>query len=160
MLDLETLSLHPTASIIAIGAVTFDDSGILDEFYLNVEASSLLTISSDTLDWWKQQSPEARAKLSDDKVSTKVALNAFASWYTPDTLLWGNGAGFDNVILRHAYHALDIKAPWVFWDDRCYRTYRYLKPDIQYTKPVIQHYALDDAKAQAIHLLKIREALK
>ena len=69
--------------------------------------------------------------------------------------IWGNGAAFDNVILRTAYERLGLKAPWNFWDDRCFRTVKALHPEVEYVKSGAAHNALDDAKNQALYLMKV-----
>ena len=67
--------------------------------------------------------------------------------------MWGNGATFDNVILRSSYKAIGQEAPWKFYDDRCYRTLKSLAniPMVQIDEAT-PHFALDDARVQAQHV--------
>jgi exodeoxyribonuclease VIII len=175
MLDLETMSTAPNAAIVAIGAVAFDvDLFTLHplEFSVKVSLASCkrlgLDISASTLEWWLQQSEAAReATFGGEKLSIGPALSAFERWLSdlvPDKgqrIVWGNGAGFDNVILASAYAAAGHAQPWMHWNDRCYRTMKNLYPAIG--KPAFvgtQHKAVDDARFQAMHLLEILKGVR
>lgn len=162
MLDLETLGTSSTSVIIAIGAVQFDRDGIKDTFYTNVDAASCcalgLTIDPKTVMWWLEQSEDARRRVTGGvKVNLPAALLTFSSWCPKEFSLWGNGADFDNVILSNAYSACMLKQPWSHQGNRCYRTVYYETKDI-IPKPDfygVRHYALDDARNQANHLINI-----
>jgi len=67
--------------------------------------------------------------------------------------VWGNGAAFDNVILASAYRQANITQPWLFWNDRCYRTVKALSPAVTMQRNGTHHNALDDAESQARHLI-------
>lgn len=168
MLDLETLGTAPGSVILSIGAVRFDETGILDEFYVNINPESCITarLSMDvsTVMWWMGQSDEARKGLfAGEALGLPEALNEFGKWAlrygTPEAgrvdELWGNGSDFDNVLLAQAYAAAGMPLPWSHRANKCYRTVRGLCPGVMFDKPVIAHNALEDAKAQAAHLLKV-----
>ena len=162
MLDLETMSTKPNAAIIAIGAVAFNKNGIVDKFYSQVKLSSCkkagLDIDPSTVIWWMKQEEEARSKFFDNNSSGDLlsALNGFTAFYmTHGGAIWGNGATFDNVILRSAYESLGIDSPWPFWVDSCYRTVKNLNPSVELKRVGVLHNALDDAETQALHLLDI-----
>lgn len=172
MLDLETFSVQPDAAIISIGAVKFDpyttigvlgDSGNNEytHFYANVELHDVVTVlerkvDGQTLAWWLDQPQETRDALKDDPVPLNVALSRFWEWFGPESLpTWGNGAGFDNVILRRSFEALGGVTPFKFYHDRCFRTLKAMFPGVEYVKPEHAHHALSDAAAQAVHLQKI-----
>jgi len=174
MIDLETLSTNSDAAIISIGAVKFNprgDIGVLEDetavgdipyrhFYQNIDMYSLTEasfhISGQTLKWWFSQSPEARESLSADQVDIGTALSRFYLWFGEESLpTWGNGAGFDNVVLRNAFQKLGGQSPFRFTHDRCFRTMKALFPDVNYVTPVLAHNALSDAEAQAVHLQKL-----
>ena len=87
--------------------------------------------------------------------------------------MWGNGAGFDNVLLANAYQRMNIPQPWDHWNDRCFRTMKSLvgrTPDGETgistlraasLKPAYegnQHNALIDARQQANWLMNIVSA--
>lgn len=176
MVDLETLDSAPTAAIVSIGAVVMDlDKFTLgEEFYSVVDPASSqglgLTIGADTVRWWLQQSPEALAMFRSvaQKVDTlPVSLQRFTCWarenefLKEDLAIWGNGATFDNVILRNAYKACGLKAPWSYRHDFCYRTmYRNFPSSEKYVKEGVAHNALDDARSQARALVEIMSRLK
>ena len=161
MIDLETMSTRPNGAICSIGAVKFTvEQGIIDEFYCTVDLRSCkevgLHISKDTITWWSQQNKKALTELTKDNIMLSDALNRFADWYGPKSLLtWGNGAGFDNVLMDNAYYAIGMVRPWKYWDDRCYRTVNKLIPIEESTREGTYHNALDDARHQTNHLLKI-----
>jgi hypothetical protein len=167
MLDLETLGNGPTAAIIAIGAVRFDleHYTVNEEFYTLVDAGSCqrygLTIDARTVEWWAQQSDEARSilwnRLRSDLPTALVAFNEFLAgveigW--DELTVWGNGSTFDNVIIRNAYSCTHLPRPWSDWQDFCFRTMKKMFP-IDYKPDGIKHNALDDAKNQARWLCEI-----
>lgn len=110
MLDLETLGTRPGSVILSIGAVEFDlRVGLGREFYVEISQYSSrhigFTVDQDTVDWWEEQSAEARgllARTSSGGLLPHVALQQFNAWLSPDPLVWGNGAAFDNALLREA----------------------------------------------------------
>lgn len=163
MLDLETMSTKNNAAIIAIGAVAFDNTGISAEFYREISLADCqglgMHIDADTVLWWLSQSKDAQSKFKNNSNSCSLnkALIEFASFCYNQKAgqLWGNGSTFDNVILRNAYELINLDYPVKFWNDACYLTARGLNPDIEFERVGIYHYALDDAKSQALHLIKI-----
>ena len=89
------------------------------------------------------------------------ALDGFAMWLgDQNALVWGNGAAFDNVILRRAFERLGLDTPWSHWNDRCYRTIKNLAPAIVLERFGAHHSALDDAVSQTLHLQRIFSALE
>ena len=163
MIDLETMGTRPTAPIIAIGAVRFDRTGITDKFYMNIDLESavdigLAVVDPKTVKWWMTQSDAARSVLQEDAKGITTALLAFQEWLGPEAGcegVWGNGVGFDNVLLSEAYQRLGLTVPWPFWADRCYRTMKNLYPQIELERVGTHHNALDDAASQAAHLIRI-----
>ena len=170
MLDLETMGRGPHAGIDAIGAVEFGPSESGAEvlgrsFYRVVDLASSVhhggVMDAETVLWWLGQSEAARSELTDRQaVNLPEALQEFACWLTDlggmRRPIWGNGAAFDNVILRRSYERLDIPPPWLHWDDRCYRTVRAEFPHVPApARRGTHHNALDDAMHQARHLMAI-----
>jgi len=162
MLDLETWGNRPSSVITSIGAVRFDIDGIDDDvFYRHIDpVKSMkygLTVDASTIMWWLQQSEEARMEfINAKKEGLKDVLYFFSFWFADSEYLWGNGAAFDNVLLRAAYDAVDVSTPWEYWNDRCFRTMKNQYPHV--TEPEfkgMKHSALADARHQAEWLIKI-----
>lgn len=160
MLDLETLGTKPNSLILSIGAVKFGGGEILDTFYERVDVKSCidygLEIDPDTIMWWLQQSEEARKEICKPGQPLNAVLTWFAEWaFDPQLQVWGNGVAMDNIILTNAYEAVKIPRPWGYKGDMCYRTIKNLNPEIKIEQGGIYHNALDDARSQALHLMKM-----
>lgn len=169
MIDLETLSSQPDAAIVSIGACTFfHGDATRKTFSCVIDPRSSQRagghVDAGTVIWWMAQSAEARDVFGNgDALPLREALLRFSlfvgQW--PERRIWGNGAGFDNVVLRRSYERCgDMTAPWNFRDDRCYRTLKSLRPDIAPVRQGVAHNALDDAIAQAVHAEAILETMR
>lgn len=161
VIDLETMSTNPNASIASIGAVMFEGNDVIKEFYRTIDLVTCkeagLHLDPETVNWWAQQSPEALKELRRNNVPLNQALFEFREWFGPKTLpVWGNGAGFDNVIMESAYRAVGTVRPWHWHHDRCYRTlaslFGFKKFDANTAGT--QHNALDDARWEAKQLME------
>jgi exodeoxyribonuclease VIII len=169
MIDLETLGTGPDAVIVAIGATKFIPAtgSIVDTFHVGVDPRSAVALGgkmdADTVMWWLDPEREAprNALMDMQRIDIASALDGFTSWFGDDSApVWGNGATFDNVILRQAFDNAGMDCPWKFYHDRCYRTIKSLMPAIKIDFTNRQaHLALDDAIAQTEHLCKIVKAL-
>ena len=167
MLDLETLGTGNRAAIISVGAVKFDplrDDLPWRNFKANVSMASAMRygdVTPSTLEWWFGQSDVARLASLESPMELEDALAKFSDFFGPQSLLvWGNGATFDNVILRSAYVAVGLEPPWHFRHDRCHRTVRDMFKEVPYVKATLAHDALSDATAQAEHLSAIRKLVE
>ena len=166
MLDLETLGTSSNAALLAIGAIEFDpDAGTLGrEFYQVIDPDSCvrygLTLDVSTILWWMHQDDDVRQAVTRLGAHLATALNEFAAWYPGQAALWGNGSDFDNVILASAYRAAGIHRPWRYSANRCYRTLKAVRPDIELERTGTHHHALDDARTQARHAIRILQAMK
>lgn len=168
MVDLETFGTKHDAVIVALGAIKFDPSDEFDipnKFYCTIDPSSCeaygLSLEANTVMWWMDSARDVprKALLGGDKLDLASALEGFSMWFGAESLpVWGNGATFDNVILRSAYNAVGIPCPWKFWHDRCFRTFKNLAPAIL-PKAEAAHNALDDAVAQTEQLLEVAKHL-
>jgi 3' exoribonuclease, RNase T-like len=169
MLDLETWGTAPYSTIIMIGACVFDpyaeqqDKIITDRFEVAIApVNAGLRVDAETLMWWMdRERDEARREWWHmPKVSPHVALDGFSDWLTlghdaNELRIWGNGAGFDNVLLRQAYEINSREVPWNFRHDRCFRTLRSLLTLEEGQYLGTQHTALADAENQAIRANQI-----
>ena len=177
MVDLETMGNKPNAAIVAIGAVFFEPStgAIGEKFYSTVSLESDVAagaeITPSTVLWWMTQTTEARAEIVTAKASILVALTQLKMFVDErcqgnrNIQIWGNGASFDNVILRQAYERINQPAFWPFWMDRDVRTIVELgrqigiDPKRNIPFPGERHNALDDAIHQAMYVSAIWQKL-
>lgn len=178
MVDLETMGNKSNAPIVSIGAVFFNPNtgNTGAEFYtaVSLESSMLLGGVPDagTIIWWLKQSPEARSAIAmADTMPLIDALELFSDFISEnsdagsDVQVWGNGASFDNVILRSSYDRANIECPWKFRNDRDVRTMTELGKAIginpRYDIPFDgdMHNALSDARHQAKYISAIWQQL-
>lgn len=163
MIDLETMSTAPDAAIVAIGAVKMDlQAGTLgDTFYRTVDLQSAIDtggrVDGSTIMWWLAQEEKAKAALAVAPIHINGVLQKLAAFLGDDSVVWGNGAAFDNVILTTAYKRCVGKRPWSYKNDMCYRTVRATFPGIKAEENPkgAAHIAVNDAIYQANHLIKI-----
>ncbi|HCB3875953.1 3'-5' exoribonuclease [Klebsiella pneumoniae] len=175
MVDLETMGKKHNAPIVAIGAVVFDPAtGSIGEcFYKVVCLESSVNwgavIDPSTVIWWLKQSSEARSAIvNDDAIPLQDALLQFREFVSDNVAggskkaqVWGNGASFDNSILRSSYDCIAEDYPWEYWNDRDVRTMVELGQAISFDpKTTIpfegsRHNALADAIHQARYVSAI-----
>ena len=134
MIDIETLSTSPNAVIMTIGAVKFNRKGKLQpledmqRFYRRITQHSCETIGLEvdpkTVEWWGQQSTEAKFEIycDKDRIAIKKALLELKTFLTGVKYVWSHGASFDFVILGEAYKKCNIQVPWHFANIRDTRT--------------------------------------
>lgn len=108
------------------------------------------------------QNGEARKALDGQGEQLIDALRDFSMWVMNHSIygkpsVWGNGAGFDNVLVSSAYEAIKVPKPWGFSQDRCYRTMKNEFPQVTMEREGTHHDALSDAVSQAKHLIAIWE---
>lgn len=158
MIDLETMDTASTAAIVSIGAVKFDKDGISDEFYSIIDLADCvqhgLTMSPSTVQWWISQPNKSDTFDGNKSKLLSSALLKFGGWIPDNARVWGNGSDFDNAILRNAYNACSLSVPWKYYNNCCYRTFKNLFPT-PIDRVGTHHNALDDARSQALHLIKI-----
>ena len=116
-----------------------------------VECGPSVWLSSNGVEW-------TRVFTDPNACTIDKALVSFANWALLNDdikhlYVWGNGAAFDNAILSTAYDICDWPQPWMFWNDRCYRTMKAQHRDVDFVRLGTYHNALDDAESQAEHLL-------
>jgi hypothetical protein len=184
MVDLETGGTVAGCAIFSIGAVYFDPiTGDLgDEKYiivrdLNQEQAKIfgLHYSKSTMQWWSEQSAEARSifgpsgdhsapDFHPDAVMLDEAIIQLRDFVLGgprrNVRVWGNGADFDNPIVAVAARQANVQHPYAPFNGRCYRTIKGLCPDIKIERAAgIHHNALADAKNQALHMARVVQRL-
>jgi exodeoxyribonuclease VIII len=182
MLDIESFGTGSDAIVVSIGAVRFrldteDDFDTIKEeersFYavLDTEEQEADGRKSDpaTMDWWNEQSAEARDVLRQPVEDTTDALNRFVRFCRGCTRIWGNGNMFDNAIVRDICTDYGVEYPVKYWSDLDVRTLTYLwnkltgwtlkgkRPDL---KVGDAHNALDDARSQVLQVQRMFKELR
>ena len=173
MIDLETMGKNPDAPIISIGAIFFDpqtgDMG--PEFSKTIDLDTAGgVIDRDVIKWWLKQSREAQSAVMTDEIPLDDALLQLREFIDENSgeffvQVWGNGANFDNVILRRSYERQGIPCPWRYCNDRDVRTIVELGKTIDVDARTAipfegeRHNALDDARYQAKYVSAIWQKL-
>lgn len=171
MLDLETLSTDSNAVVVSISAIEFDryTGEMLNAFErrLNIqqqiEANAVM--DSSTVMWWLEQSKEAQNELTRLPEHEVIGvLREFTLFCKRNnaTAIWGNGATFDNVILRNLYHKFNLELPLGFWTDRDVRTLVDLAgiDTRSYEFDGVRHRGIDDCKHQIKYCVDAFNKLK
>jgi hypothetical protein len=171
MIDLETLDVLPTATILTIGAVKFDPLGrdveekSCEKFYVRVDVDSCdrlgATVSQSTLDWWAGQSQEAQNEAFDPngRISIEDAMTQLYKFCWGAKRVWSHGAGFDVIILEWYFRKIGKAIPWSFWEVRDTRTIFDLGINPN-RPPVLKHHALEDAWNQAVGVQNVFNTLR
>jgi len=179
MMDIETLSTDSNAVVVSISCVQFDlETGELGfEFEvglkLNPQVKAGGHVDMDTIMWWMGQEDAAREALTSHYLKpVKDALAELNLWFghlcatggfdMKDLKIWGNGATFDNVIVRNLYkrHGMDMVVP--YWGDNDVRTLVTMAgiDTRAYKFEGIKHHGLDDCKHQIKYCVDGLQKLK
>jgi hypothetical protein len=139
MIDIETLSLAPTAAVTQLGFCAADlatGEYLVQPKNIFIEAYPGVDINLDTIGWWMRQSDAARqAVFPDDafRVHPMAAHEILRGWYEDlsgkdaGVTVWSSPAMFDLPILTHAW---GNKKPWPYYMERDLMTlYKMLDPE-------------------------------
>lgn len=168
MIDIETLGRKNTSVIVQIAAVAFDpftgETGA--EFCVNISPEDCqthgLTIDATTVVFWLEQSREAHQRVFyNSKSLLHQAITGFDIFCgeiaeTKDLIVWDNSPSFDVEILKNAFKVIGIEFPFLFRNERDFRTISKLFPDIaaSHVRVGVAHDALDDCRNQIAILHK------
>ena len=159
LIDLETWSTRPDATVLTVGAIKFDPytneephSGLY--LRLNVDEQSELDrhVDDNTLEWWSKQDAKIRDEALGDEDRTTLLefikqLNKFCVGLDE---LWCQGPLFDYAILQNLYAQLGLPVPWNYWQIRDSRTlFNMLPKDPRKDVQMDLHNALADCYFQA-----------
>ncbi|HDJ0156147.1 TPA: 3'-5' exoribonuclease [Escherichia coli] len=173
MIDLETMGKNPDAPINSLAGKFFDpatgDMGPEFSKTIDLETAGGV-IDRDTIKWWLKQSREAQSAILTDEIPLDDALLQLREFINENSgeffvQVWGNGANFDNVILRRSYERQEIPCPWRYTNDRDVRTIVALGLVMDFdARSVItfegeRHNALHDARYQAKYVSAIWQKL-
>ncbi|EMX4381198.1 3'-5' exoribonuclease [Escherichia coli] len=173
MIDLETMGKNPDAPINALAGKFFDPATgeMGPEFSKTIDLETAGgVIDRDTIKWWLKQSREAQSAILTDEIPLDDALLQLREFIDENSgeffvQVWGNGANFDNVILRRSYERQGIPCPWSYTNDRDVRTMVALGLVMDFdARSVItfegeRHNALHDARYQAKYVSAIWQKL-
>lgn len=182
MLDLESMGVGNNPALIQVAAVAFNSETGEEvcKFDEKIDLKSSmevgLTISPGTIKFWmtnESVNQETRnivlSETGDhgkEGQSLTSVLTKFSCWY--ESLgevggVWGNGSASDNVWLRSAYDAVNLKSPFIFREDMCLRTLKSLAKRKGYKTSFEfegnQHDGLDDCRFQIKDLIEIKKFL-
>lgn len=176
MLDLETLSVRPNATILSIGAVAFNRDHLQDvsmeindlypghKFYKICHTDQDRDIEEATMSWWMNKG-EARqeAFLSTNKVDLKQALGDLHRFIKANEIkeAWSYGSIFDLTIITDAFKQHKFIDPLAYRNKLCFRTFRNVAQSLgidvprRYLRGNVEHNALHDAISQTVWLQDI-----
>ncbi|EMW5133842.1 3'-5' exoribonuclease [Escherichia coli] len=173
MIDLETMGKNPDAPINALAGKFFDPATgeMGPEFSKTIDLETAGgVIDRDTIKWWLKQSREAQSAILTDEIPLDDALLQLREFIDENSgeffvQVWGNGANFDNVILRRSYERQGIPCPWRYTNDRDVRTMVALGLVMDFDARNVttfegeRHNALHDARYQAKYVSAIWQKL-
>jgi|TARA_Y100000114_G_C11742130_1_gene319573 hypothetical protein len=158
MIDLETLSTNPNATILTVGGVKFDPYTQMkpySDLYFRVDVDSQTSANRDvqqeTLDWWATQPKEIMEEALGDKdrISVDEAIKRINKFSVGVDVFWCQGPLFDYAILQDLYKQFGKPVPWQYWQIRDSRTLFSLVPRDPNEKRTGMHNALEDCHFQA-----------
>lgn len=168
MIDLETLSTNPNATILTVGGVKFDPYTNIEPaqgMYFRVDVDSQTEmgrdVMQDTLDWWGKQDPEIMEEALGDKdrISIDEMIKTLNKWCVGVDVFWCQGPLFDYAILQNLYGQMGVPVPWNYWQIRDSRTLFSLVPrDPSETRTGL-HNALEDCYFQAKKVQRVYKQL-
>lgn len=171
MIDLETLDVLPSATILTIGAVKFDPFGAdveepaMEKFYVKVDIDSCdrlgCTVSPATVEWWanQEQAAQDEAFSPEGRIDITDAMNQLYKFCWGAKRVWSHGAGFDVIICEHLFRKMGKAIPWQFWEVRDTRTLFDIGINPN-RPPVLKHHALEDAWNQAVGVQNVYKRLR
>lgn len=165
MIDVAALGNAPGSVILSIGAVSFEDSGVKDEFYVNVNLDSCisagLSVDHRNLVWWLEESDLSREVLKSEGIALDDALALLSDRFDwRYCRVWCNGLDRQIPILAHAYALCDQVVPWAYFNVRDYPTAMEMYSH-DFRRELTVHtesacHALLNARAQALTLVRLR----
>ncbi|MBL0709188.1 MAG: 3'-5' exoribonuclease [Sulfurimonas sp.] len=164
MMDIETLSTDSNGAILSIDAVLFSlQTGSLGKMFtvfidIKEQVKEGAVLDRETFNWWSRPEnvPTFDRLVASKKLGVRDALVSFNNWIKSldievnNVKLWGNGSGFDNVLVRNLYKRSGIEFIIPFWCDNDVRTLVTIANldtrDFKFEG--IKHNGVDDCKHQ------------
>ena len=110
MLDLETLSTRPDATILTFGACKFNpykQEEITQGIYFRINVDEQITlgrhVDDNTIEWWGKQAEDVYAEAFDpnDRISLEQFTQELNRFIVGVDNIWAQGPVFDIVILEN-----------------------------------------------------------
>jgi hypothetical protein len=158
MLDLETISTRPEATILTFGACKFNpyaEEEITQGIYFRIDVDEQITlgrhVDEGTIEWWSKQSQDVydEAFNPTDRISLEQFTQELNRFLVGCDNIWAQGPVFDIVILENLYRQLGKPVPWQFWQIRDSRTLLSSLGDPRDKNKAGLHNALEDCVSQA-----------
>ena len=158
MIDLETLSTNPNATILTVGGVKFDPYTMAEPsqgMYFRVDVDSQTEMGRDvmqeTVNWWSKQPKEIsdEAFSDDNRASLDDMIKKINKFSVGVDVFWCQGPLFDYAILQDIYKQLGYHVPWQYWQIRDSRTLFSLVSRDSNEQRTGLHNALEDCYFQA-----------
>ena len=168
MIDLETLSTNPNATILTVGGVKFDPYTMAEPsqgMYFRVDVNSQTEMGRDvmqeTINWWSKQPKEIsdEAFSDDNRASLDDMIKKINKFSVGVDVFWCQGPLFDYAILQDIYKQLGYPVPWQYWQIRDSRTLFSLVPKDPDEKRTGLHNALEDCYFQAKKVQRVYKQL-
>ena len=168
MIDLETLSTNPNATILTVGGVKFDPYTLIEPsqgMYFRVDVDKQTSmgrdVMQDTVDWWSKQPKEIsdEAFSDDNRESLDDMIKKINKFSVGVDVFWCQGPLFDYAILQDIYKQLGYPVPWQYWQIRDSRTLFSLVPKDPNEKRTGLHNALEDCYFQAKKVQRVYKQL-
>lgn len=179
-IDIETLGLKDDCKIASVGVFAFILNHPFDmyknsRFHLRFDVEKQIgrSVCAETLNWWDEQSIEARKELKGVMVF-KEGLKLVNShlqiikrgYPFKKVYFWANSPNFDFKILDNAFNQIGLPFPIPFYSMMDYRTLREVHREVydtwreeRPTKRGTLHNAYEDAKYQAEAIYGILNAI-
>ena len=168
MIDLETLSTNPNATILTVGGVKFDPYTTAEPsqgMYFRVDVNSQTEMGRDvmqeTVNWWSKQPKEIsdEAFSDDNRASLDDMIKKINKFSVGVDVFWCQGPLFDYAILQDIYKQLGYPVPWQYWQIRDSRTLFSLVPKDPDEERTGLHNALEDCYFQAKKVQRVYKQL-
>ena len=168
MIDLETLSTNPNATILTVGGVKLDPYTTAEPsqgMYFRVDVNSQTEMGRDvmqeTVNWWSKQPKEIsdEAFSDDNRASLDDMIKKINKFSVGVDVFWCQGPLFDYAILQDIYKQLGYPVPWQYWQIRDSRTLFSLVPKDPDEKRTGLHNALEDCYFQAKKVQRVYKQL-
>lgn len=158
MLDLETISTRPDATVLTFGACKFNpytEHDITDGIYFRIDVDEQIAlgrhVDEGTIAWWGTQSEDVYAEAFDprDRITLEKFTQELNRFLVGADCIWAQGPVFDIVILENLYRQMGLPCPWNFWQIRDSRTLLSTLGDPREKNKAGLHNALEDCVSQA-----------